>query len=545
MKKYFNSKILLLIIVLAAAFLRMNNLNNNPPALNWDEAAWGYNSYSLGIDGKDEFGKFLPIQYLESYGDYKPPVYGYLGVIPVKLFGLNAFSVRFPSAALGVLTVFLTYFLVKELFYKRRDEKIELVALASTLFLAISPWHIMLSRGAYEANVSTFFIGLGIFTFLRAINKNMWFLSISAVSFGLSLYTFNTARVFVPLLIVFMAFVFHKNLLSDMKRVLLSAIIGLILIAPLIPFLFSPQAKLRFAEVNIFSDINVVKMSNQEIANDNGAFWSKIIHNRRILFAQDFLKHYGDNLNPSFLFINGDGNPRFSTQDVGQMFILDLPFLVLGIFVLFKRKEGFYWVLPIWFLLGIIPAATARETPHGLRIETVIPTLQILAAVGFVEFVYFFKKYRKAVGIGLSILLFLNFYYFYHGYINHYAREYSSEWQYPYKDAVSYVSSVKNNYQSIEITQELGRPYIYFLLYTKYDPKQFRSSAKIDREALGFVHVRSFDKYKFKESIIGDKLDSKTLYLDVPKNIPNNVKILKTFYLLDGTPSLMAYETNK
>ena len=84
--------------------------------MTWDEVAFGYNAYSLGIDGKDEFGKFLPIVYLESFGDYKPPVYAYLDIIPVKVFGLTPFAVRFPSAFFGVLTVLLTFFLTKRLF---------------------------------------------------------------------------------------------------------------------------------------------------------------------------------------------------------------------------------------------------------------------------------------------------------------------------------------------------------------------------------------------------------------------------------------------
>ena len=111
-KKY----LLLLAILIFAAFLRFYQLGNNPPSLTWDEAAWGYNAYSIGIDGRDEFGRFLPLDYLESFGDFKPPVYAYLDVLPVKIFGLSEFSVRFPSALFGVLTVLLTYFLVKALF---------------------------------------------------------------------------------------------------------------------------------------------------------------------------------------------------------------------------------------------------------------------------------------------------------------------------------------------------------------------------------------------------------------------------------------------
>lgn len=543
MKSLRNTKIILLILLLLAGLLRFYGISHTAPALNWDEAALGYNSYSLSIDGRDEFGKLLPLQYLESYGDYKPVVYSYLGAVPVRLFGLNEFGVRFPSAILGVLTVLLTYFLVKEIFPKK-DKKTEVVALVSAFLLAVSPWHIMLSRGAYEASVSQFFIVLGILLFLKAINKNPWLLILAAISLIVSFYTFNTARVFVPLIVIVMGIAFRKTLLKNIKQSIVTVVIGLIIIAPLIPFLISPQAKLRFHEVNIFSNLEVIETSNQYIENDENAWWSSIIHNRRVLYGLEFVKHYFDNLNPRFLFITGDGNPRFSTQDVGQLYLLELPFLIAGAFLLIRKKEGHFWIIPVWFLLGIIPAATARETPHALRIETVIPTLQIIAAYGFVSVCLMIKRlnYRKFfVGVcGLIILL--NTLYFMRGLLTHYAREYSSEWQYPYKEVVSYVNQNYDKYENIVMTDKLGRPYIYFLLYNKVHPDEFRKSAKIEREVFGFVHVKGFDKFRFEKEINEVELSGRTLYIDVPSE--NQGEIIKEFKLLNGDIALVSYEKN-
>ena len=174
--KIFDRKVILIGIVFIALFLRFFELGINPPSLTWDETAWGYNAYSLGIDGRDEFGRFLPLDYLESFGDFKPPVYAYLDIIPVKLFGLNEFAARFPSALFGTLTVLITFFLAKRIFShqsktsfwlvqnlftpsgKRRDSGVvayappqndEWIPLLSSLLLAISPWHINLSLAAF------------------------------------------------------------------------------------------------------------------------------------------------------------------------------------------------------------------------------------------------------------------------------------------------------------------------------------------------------------------------------------------------------------
>ena len=535
-----NNLFILFLILLIAGFLRFYQISTNPPSLTWDEAAWGYNAYSLGIDGKDEFGRFLPHDYLESFGDFKPPMYAYLDVIPVKIFGLNEFSTRFPSDFFGVLTVLLTYFLVIRIF--NTSQKKEKYALLSAFILAISPWHILLSRAAFEANVATFFIVLGVWGFLAGVQNKKWYLIISAISFTLSMYTFNTARIVSPILVIILAIIFWKKLLQIKKQTILAFIIGLIIFLPTFRFLLTPQAGLRFQEVNIFSDIDIIKTANQEIANDHDAVFSKIIHNRRLLYSVDYIKHYFDNLRPTFLFITGDGNPKFSTQDVGQMYIWDIVFLVSGIFILFKKKEGYWWIIPVWLLVGIIPAATAQQTPHALRIEASLPTFQILVAYGFVELTDYIKKYRKIIFSFLFLLLFLNFAYFYHDYFVHYPVDYSGEWQYGYKQSIDYVKSVEKNYDYVQVTNALGRPYIYYLFYTKTPPSVYRKTVKIHRDAFGFVTIESFGKYVFPDNYTYSLSKNKNvLYINTPDHLPKNIKILKTFYLLNGQPVLVAY----
>lgn len=540
MNKIFNYKYLLVIILTLAAFLRFYQLGTNPPSLTWDEASWGYNAYSLSIDAKDEFGRFIPHDYLESFGDFKPPIYAYLDVIPVKLLGLNDFSVRFPSAFFGSLTVLFTFFLVKRIFYTSKQK--ENYALLSSLFLAISPWHILLSRAGFEANVATFFIVIGVWAFLAGVQDKKWYLAISSISFALSMYTFNTPRIVTPLLVLLLVVAFRNRLLVSKKEAAVAFVLGLLIFVPIFGFLLSPQAGLRFKEVNIFSDVNVIKTSNQEIANDNNAIWSKIVHNRRVLYSIEYIKHYFDNLSPNFLFIRGDGNPKFSTQDVGQMYIWDILFFVGGVMFLIKKKEGNWWLIPLWLLIGIIPAATARETPHALRIETTLPTFQILASYGFFQLVDRIKKYKKIIVFGLFALLFLNFIYFYHNYFNHYPYEYSGEWQYGYKESISYVKSVEKNYDYVQVTNALGRPYIYYLFYTKSDPDTFRKTSTVERDAFGFVTVKSFGKYVFPNNYdYSLSKNKKVLYINTPYNLPKNINVLKTFYLLNGEPILVAY----
>jgi len=97
MKQLIYSKYLLVLILFIAALLRLGNLGGNPPGLTPDEAALGYNAYSILKTGRDEYGQILPVVF-KSFGDYKPELYVYLTVPSVAIFGLTEFAVRFPSA---------------------------------------------------------------------------------------------------------------------------------------------------------------------------------------------------------------------------------------------------------------------------------------------------------------------------------------------------------------------------------------------------------------------------------------------------------------
>src|ERR1041385_1127721 len=92
---------LLVVILLIASAVRFYQLGNVPPSPDWDEAALGYNAYSLLQTGRDEYGKFMPIV-LQSFDDYKPALYTYLIIPFIPLFDVSLLAVRFPSAVMGI-----------------------------------------------------------------------------------------------------------------------------------------------------------------------------------------------------------------------------------------------------------------------------------------------------------------------------------------------------------------------------------------------------------------------------------------------------------
>lgn len=529
--------LILFLIFFISLVLRFYKLGANPVSLSWDEASIGYNAYSIAQTLKDEHGRFLPLDYFSAFGDYKPPVSIYLTAISVRLFGLSDWSVRFPFAFLGSLTVLLTFFLVSQL---RRifDTKIfsAEVSLLAAFCLAVSPWHTLLSRQAFEANIATFFIVLGILLFLKGLETG-WWMVLGVVSLIVSIYTFNSPRVFVPLLMLGLVIFLYKKILSVKKWFLLSLVLGFLLLLPIIPHLFSPLGQLRFKEVNIFSDAKIVKQANARQEMDGETFLSKIVHNRRVGYFRSFLAHYFDHFNIDYLFFRGDINPKFSTRTTGQFFLVEVIFLTLGAFYLFsfEKKLGFFVLF--WLFIGLVPAATARETPHALRTEISLPSWQIFSAFGIYYFFHIFKKI-KPVLLTMILIFGMQFFSYLHNYYTHHPFDYSQDWQYGYKLAAKEIIPYKDKYDRILVSEKFGRPYIFFLTYHKYPPILFQKNQKTTIDGFGFYHTFGFGNYVFGAYKDVDYSKGKILFIGAEDEIPGSARKIKEIYNLNGEKSL-------
>lgn len=530
-------KYILLSVVLIAFVLRFWDLGKTPPSLYWDEVSQGYNAYSVLKTGFDEHHEFFPLARFQAFGDYKAPVYIYLDVIPIAVFGTTEFAVRFPSAFFGTLTVLISYLLARELFFN--SDKRSAIAFISSLFLALSPWHIQLSRVAYEANVATFFTVLGVLFFFVGKRRNGYLYIPSSLSFVLAFYSFNAHRVFVPLLVLLLFALYYKSILKNIKGTVISVSLAIILLIPFLVYLRSPESRLRFQEVNIFSDVSVIKESNRLIQEDDSSFFSKIIHNRRVLFALSYTNHYFDFFNPSYLFFTGDVNPRFSTKENGELYLYMLPLIIIGMYGVIKSKGNNKYLLLGWFVLAPIAAATARETPHALRSETFIPTYEMFAGLGFLKMLEKLQKIKKLYPFAIGAIVIIMVYYladFLHAYYVHMPQKYSQDWQYGYKQAVREVESLKNQYEKIIFSPVYGRAYIYALWYGDYAPDQLWSTGDVKRDPFGFYNVNSFGKYVFvSPSTATVSPGEHVLYVGGKGELPKNSRLLDTIYFLDGS----------
>lgn len=531
---------LLSLIVLTAFFLRTFRISTNPPAISWDEASIGYNAYTILTTGRDEHGKFLPLDTFAAFGDYKPPVPIYLTVPFVLIFGLSELAVRLPSALAGTLTVIFLYLFVLELF--RESKYARTVAMLSAAILAITPWHIMLSRAGFEANIALFFLVIGAWLVLK-VRSDPRFLYVCWVPFVAGIYTFNSTRYAGPMIAAALVLYIRKYIVAAKTKFFAGALIAMVLLVPIAPHLVSKQARLRFEEVSIFTDLRTVLTSNTRRQVDNFSWWSAALHNRRLGYAQQYLIHFFDNLEPRFLFVNGDGNPKFSIQDTGQLLLVSAPFIVLGMLAVFRDFPAIGALFVWWLFASIAPTAVARETPHALRIENGLPIYIIVTAYGILMSLIGIKNKRRALFFAAAYaLLFIgNFFYFWHNLIVHYPKEFSGEWQYGYKQAVQLAAAHHSEYDTIVLTESIGRPYIYALFYEKVALNEFEKAKDASFDAAGFYNVYGFGRYRFTREGVGTYA-GRTLYILSPKEVPEGAKVIETIRLLNGKTILVAFE---
>lgn len=506
-------KLTLLIIVFLAFVLRFYRVTEVPPSLNWDEVSIGYNAYSIMKTGKDEWGKSFPLHF-KAYGEYKLPTQIYFSIPGIYFFGLTDLGIRILPVVYGTLTVLILYFLCKEWFES------EFVALTASFLLAISPWHIQLTRASFESSFSVFWILLGLWFLLKGFKKQIWWI-LSMVPFAISVYTYNSARVFTPLFLFVLLFIYRKVFLKHKKYVVYSLITFFVLMIPLMPFFFSSDRNSRYKLVSITDDPGLIPRIDQNRNNSNlPQPLPRLVHNRVTYVSLYLTEHYLAHFTPDFLFVNGAPHKQHHVQDVGEMYFFQFPLVLLGLYSLFKLNKKYRGLWSAWVLLAFIPVSITNDSiPHALRTVIANPAYQIVSALGFFELIKYFKKRSNyylflllvILIVSISIISYLN------NLFNIYPKKYSYDWQYGNKQAVEYIKQNYSKYDQIVFTRHYGEPQMFTLFYLTYDPAQYFNNSKLERfETYDWVRVLHFDKFYFPD--LGDR---GTRYEDIIKQFPN------------------------
>ena len=183
-------------VVLAVVSLHLWIDPSNPPGFHRDEASIAYNASTISTSLRDEHGGRLPL-YIESFGDYKSPVFVYALAGVFRLTGPSSEVAR-GLGAVGVLAAVLLLGLLA----LRRTRDIR-VAAAVVALGGFSPWLFELGRVAVEVTLEPLVFVVLLLVLEDAWRTNRWGV-VNGIAAGGTLallaYTYAGARLLAPLL---------------------------------------------------------------------------------------------------------------------------------------------------------------------------------------------------------------------------------------------------------------------------------------------------------------------------------------------------------
>ena len=312
-----------------------------------------------------------------------------------------------------------------------------------------------------RASLVPFLFCLAILLFLKS-KRQPKYLIFSAFAFALSLHTYYSARVIVPLFLIGLVFVFWQELWQMKKHMLISSALFVSILTPLALFWISPQGMAR---------------ANETLAADPAVVVSNLA------------SYYG----ARFLFLEGDPNIRHSLPGFGQLHLFELVTVPMGLWALSREKRKDNLVFVLWLIVYPIPAAFT-EPGHAMRSMVGAPLFAFLSAKGLFRLFDITRNLKiplvvaSCLVVGGSSIHHLKSYFF------DYPKYSALAWQYGMREAIAFTE--RNPHEDVIISRRLV-PYIFVLFYTKFPPHQYLSFPLSLRESMWVQADRPLGKYYF------------------------------------------------
>ena len=481
-------------IILFAAAVRLIGLGSVPAGLQQDEASLGYDAFAIAKYGVDRNGFAYPIYPITWGCGGGSPLMIYINVLTIKLFGTGVVKLRLLPAILGIATVYIFYLMLKEitLSYKK--------SLFGAAFLALCPWHIILSRWSLDSNIMPFTLGLSVYLFILGIKTGKTLIyCLSAAAYAMCMYSYGSATIVVPIhLILISIYCLRKKVLS-VKQLILAVLTFVIVFSPLLVFYAVNYLGLPEIVTDSFSFNKFTASRSDEVflrldSSLPRALWQNI---RQLIITLTI----GDNNEMLCHFI-----PGYAT-----LFEFTFPITFLGIF-LGKRA----------FLKGEDTkenSERAIDDDKRSAMDAVFVTLLIscvLLAVGiradvsrmvmiFLPLAYFLVKgisfiwdRRAACAYAVMAVVVLAAGLFIKDYFTGFNEKTANLFMPGYGEAAKRAYEIAGDEKEIYSTYEnLSAPFVIALYYTDYNPVKFADTVVYKDETDEFRVADSFGNFKF------------------------------------------------
>ncbi len=451
-------------------FARVWEYGSLPPGLAEDEASDGVEAMSLARYGMDRNGVSFPVRFI-SWGSGQDVLDSYILIPLVAVFGLSSKVVRFPVLVSGIISLPLIFFLGLKL----RGRVFGLLAM---FLLAISPWHIALSRWGLDANLLPFFFLLGFTCLLLSDSGNHWFVMAGLV-FGLGLYTYINSYLAIPLfLLLVLPFLYQARRIAG-KDLLAGLLIFIIMAAPLVLYVLVntfnwPSIHLGPLSVPRFPSVSRVQTDI-------------------VLFQPDPLAELFIRMKGFLTLLITQNDTGFDQPGFGYLYKFSFPLIFAGGYLFFYRKDGginkhliLSWLLAA-FAVGLL-------IHPGFTHDIVVFTPLILLCAVFLEWLMNWNKRLFILALGIFLVAFTVFTGYYHG------PEYKAQVDRKnYTGLLSAIDYAKTSTGApICISSPvLNHPYIYVLFSEQMDPSVGPEKIKYINPQAQFRQVSSVGRYFF------------------------------------------------
>ncbi|MBU0572852.1 hypothetical protein KKE18_04200, partial [Patescibacteria group bacterium] len=140
---------------------------------------------------------------------------------------------------------------------------------------------------------------------------------------------------------------------------------------------------------------------------------TNLFYNKGTSLAKEVFAKYIGWLSPDHLLFGGDSPSIYRFGEHGVIYLLDIFFILLGVFGLarlkvHKNKNGFIFLLAALFIVAPLPSAVSKiGDSYFFRGFLLIPALIVLIACGVTFLYQELSKKHKKVAIGVTAVLYL------------------------------------------------------------------------------------------------------------------------------------------
>ena len=399
------------LIAVLTATLYFRALDEIPPHVSGDEVKFATQAAALASSGRDLNGQRLPLFLTmtdpiisnNSTNVWFQPMLFYLIALTLKVAPLTEWSIRLPSALIGVLDVVLVFVLARRLF-----AKVWQAALAATL-LALAPAHFIMSRVAADYICSVPFTLawlLCLVTFFQ--RRDVRLLFVAGLLLGAGFYSYIAAWVMMPLYVLLTVAVIW---MAGERRI--AAIL-----APVAGFAL-PLSLFVLWSINHPAMLHDT-LARYALIDPQGPFGLSA-GLPRSSNAVSRLSVYWDYFNPAYLFLAGGANLMDSTRRAGLFLLPAMAFVPCGVVALWtRRSEISSRLILLGFVTAPVAATLLNERYCADRELFVLPFATVICVEGAASLMADRRTAARALAMALCLAVPLHFAVFYRDYTTDY-----------------------------------------------------------------------------------------------------------------------------